>query len=102
VDRTELTMIYNMKKGKIHIENCQIKSIDKALIVANCLDTLEKEIGIKETEISFKDMFICPDIDLTILADSSDPMEKVLGKILIKMDKIKYGKRSDYKKYKTK
>jgi hypothetical protein len=87
-----------MKRAKIHIENCQIKSIEKAIIVAKCLDTLEKEIGIKETEISFKDMFICPDIDLTILANSKDPMEKILGKIFIKMDRIKYGKNSDYKK----
>jgi len=86
-----------MKRAKIHIENCQIKSIEKAIIVAKCLDTLEKEIGIKETEISFKDMFICPDIDLTVLANSKDPMEKLVGGIFIRMDRLKYGKHSNYK-----
>lgn len=87
-----------MKRSKIHIENCQIKSIEKAIIVSECLDILEKEIGIHEVEISFKDNFICPDIDLTILSNSEKPMEKLLGRLLIKLDRIKYGKNSNYKK----
>jgi hypothetical protein len=60
---------------------------------------MEKEIGIKEVEISFKDMFICPDIDLTEFANSDDPMEKLVGGLCIKLHKMKYGKDSKYQKH---
>ncbi len=89
-----------MKRSKIHIENCQIKSLEKAQKIATALDTLEKECGIHEVEISFKDMFICPDIDLTHLTNSSDPMEKLIGGLFIKFDVMKYGKKSVYKNIK--
>ncbi len=88
------------KRSKIHIENCQIKSLEKAIKIADAVDTLEKECGIHEVEISFKDMFICPDIDLTHLTNSNSPMEKLLGKLLIKLDVMKYGKNSKYKRIK--
>jgi hypothetical protein len=86
-----------VSRSLIHIENCQVKSLEKARILAKCLDTIEKEIGIKSVVISFKDCFICPDIDLTQLSNSPDPMQKLIGGIFIKMDKIKNGKRSNYK-----
>ena len=89
-----------MKRSKIHIENCQIKSLEKAFKIAEALDILEKECGIYEVEISFKDMFICPDIDLTILANSTEPMERLIGGLFIKLDKMKYGKNSQYFKNK--
>lgn len=85
-----------VKRSLIHIENCQIKSLEKAKAVAKALDILEKEMGIHEVEISFKNMFICPDIDLTILANSKQPMEKLIGELFIKFDKLKYGKKSPY------
>lgn len=89
-----------MPRAKIHIENCQIKSLEKAIIVADCLDKLEKEIGIHQVDISLKDCFICPDIDLTELANSEEPMLQLLGGLLIKLDKKKYGKLSRYKRLK--
>lgn len=86
------------KHSIIEIRNCQIKSIEKARIVCKMLDTLEKEIGIGRVEIAFKDNFICPDIDLLELYNSPDPMEKLIGCLLIRLDQIQYGKRSRYKK----
>jgi hypothetical protein len=84
----------------IHIENCQVKSLKKARRIAKLLDRLEKEIGIREVEISFKNTFICPDIDLNILRDSSKPMESILGKIFILLHNQEYGKKSKYKEVK--
>jgi hypothetical protein len=85
------------KYSLIHIEQCQVKSLEKAKLLCSLLDSLEKEFGIKEVEISFKDMFICPDIDLTILSNSNDPMEKIVGGLFIKLDRIKHGNKSNYK-----
>lgn len=85
------------KKNKypiIHIEGCQVKSLKKAKLLCKLLDEIEKEFGIKEVLISFKDVFICPDIDLTKLSNSTDPMEKLVGGVFIKLDKIKHGKTS--------
>lgn len=85
----------------IHIENCQIKSLKKAKLLCKLIDRIEKEFGIKEVEISFKNNFVCPDIDLTILSNSEDPMEKLIGGLLIELDNQKYGKKSKYKKVKA-
>lgn len=77
----------NKKESLIHIENCQIKSIEKAKLLCQALDTIEKECGIKEVRISFANNFLCPDIDLSILKKSKDPMEKLVGNLLIKIYK---------------
>ncbi len=89
-----------MKQGYslIHIEKCQVKSLKKAKLLCRLLDRMEKEFGIKEVEISFADNFICPDIDLTKLANSDDPMQKLIGNLFIKLDKKQYGKDSKYHK----
>jgi hypothetical protein len=84
----------------IHLENCQVKSIEKAKLLCKLIDTIEKEFGIKETEISFKNNFICPDIDLSLLSNSKIPMEKLVGKLLIKLDKQLRGNKSKYRKLK--
>lgn len=86
------------KRSLIHLEKCQVKSIEKAKILCECLDTMEKEFGIHSVEISVKNLFICPDIDLTVLANSSKPMEKLIGNLFIELDLKKYGKNSTYKK----
>lgn len=80
----------------ISIENCQVKSLAKAKLLCKALDILEKEVGMKEVLISFKNNFICPDIDLTVLSNSKNPMEKLIGGLLIRLDKKKYGKKSRY------
>lgn len=90
----------NMKRSIIHIENCQVKSLEKAQLLAKALDTIEKECGIHEVDISFKNCFICPDIDLTHLTNSQEPMERLIGGLFIKLDKMKYGKQSPYHKIK--
>lgn len=95
-------MAKKQKYSLIHLEQCQVKSIEKARLLCNLIDTLEKEFGIREVEISFKDMFICPDIDLTEISNSTDPMEKLIGGIFIRLDKVKNGKDSPYHKEKIK
>ena len=74
-----------MTRSIIHIENCQVKSLEKARLLARHLDQIEKEIGIKEVEISFKNCFICPDIDLRELNNSAFPMDNLLGRIFGKL-----------------
>lgn len=86
------------KHSLIHIENCQVKSLEKAQLLCKAIDTIEKECGIGVVRISVKDSFICPDIDLTILANSNEPMEKLLGGLFIKLDIMRYGKKSKYEK----
>ena len=85
----------------IHIENCQVKSLEKAQLLCKLIDQMEKEFGIRSVRISFKNNFICPDIDLTVLSNSTDPMEKLIGGLMIKLDKMKYGKKSPYYKEAT-
>ena len=82
-------------KSKMLFEGCQIKSKETLRVFCASLDRIEKTIGIKSVRISFDDMFICPDIDLTIFANSTDPMEKLVGEIFIKMNPEKYKDRND-------
>ena len=88
------------KYSLIHIENCQVKSLEKAELLCTLIDQLEKEFGIKQVEISFKNNFVCPDIDLTILSNSEIPMQKLIGGLMIKLDKMANGKKSLYSKCK--
>lgn len=91
-------MAKKRKYPLIHIEGCQIKSAEKLRKVCAALKVLEEEIGIKEVEFVFKDMFICPWIDLTEFTNSTDPVEQLVGGLCIKLDIMKYGKNSQYKK----
>lgn len=51
-------------------DNIQVKSLEKAKLLAQLLDTMEKEFGIKVCKISFTNCFICPDIDVDKLVDT--------------------------------
>lgn len=93
-------MIKGKKYSLIHLERCQIKSIEKARLLCSLLDTIEKEFGIREVEISFADNFVCPDIDLSELSNSGISMERLVGGLLIKLDKISHGSNSKYHKIK--
>ncbi len=70
----------NIRRGKIIIESLQIKSIDKARKLSQALSIIEEECGIHEVKIEFKDMFVCPWIDMDKLNDT--PMERLLRSIL--------------------
>lgn len=85
------------KYSLIHIEKCQIKSHNKLILFCKLIDKLEKEFGIKEVEISFKNNYICPDINLQLFADSEKPMESLIGKLFIKTNILKYNKKSKYR-----
>lgn len=84
----------NIKRSKVTLENCQIKSAEKFKAVAAALDILEKETFIKSGLICFSGMFICPDIDLVQFYKSGDPTERLLATICIALHVKQYGKRS--------
>lgn len=74
-----------IKRGKITLENLQVKSLEKAKRLAYAINIIEEECGIHEVEITFKDFFICPWIDLQDL-DSTE-MEKLVNKLFHKLIK---------------
>ena len=97
IENGYLADVRNKNKSPIiHIEGCQIKSREKLEIVCRCLDQLEKEIGIRSVNISLANLFVCPDIDLTEFSNSKEPMEALVGRLLIKIDNQIHGKKSKY------
>jgi len=73
-----------LNRGKIKLENLQIKSLDKAKKLAKSLEIIEEELGIHEVEISIKGFFVCPWIDLNELNNTG--MEKLLSELLSRSD----------------
>lgn len=64
---------------EIRLTGCQIKSLEKARVIAAALHTLEVEAGIKVCRITLTNCFICPDIDEVALDSlNQTPMERVL------------------------
>lgn len=84
-----------MPLSKLTLANCQIKSAEKFRAVCQAVDTLEKEMFIRSGQIKFKNVFICPDIDLIPFADSTDPTEALMGRLAIGLHLKRYGKRAD-------
>jgi hypothetical protein len=72
-----------MKHPEIILDGLQIKSIEKAKLLAQALTIIEEECGIKETRITLKNVFICPWIDLSKLNET--PMQELLKGILNKL-----------------
>lgn len=67
-------------KPKIILKGLQIKTLDKAKKLAYALNIIEEECGIKDTEIVFKDIFVCEWIDLEKLNDTE--MELLIKDLL--------------------
>jgi len=72
----------NIKRGKIRIENLQVKSLEKAKRLAAAIQVIEEECGIHEVEISIDNIFVCPWIDLGDL--DTTQMERLLAGLFIK------------------
>jgi hypothetical protein len=85
----------NMKESLFHLKNCQIKSAEKLKAVCAAIDTLEKETMIGSGRIKFTNVFICPDIDLLYFYHSSDPIERLIGGLCIRLHVKRYGKFSN-------
>ena len=68
-------------KSEIKLIGLQVKSLEKLRLLSNCLDTMEKEFGIKSVKITLEDCFICPDINLQLLNDNI-PMNKLLKEMI--------------------
>lgn len=86
------------KHPLILLEGGQIKSAEKLRRICAAITVLEEEFGIREVTIMFQDVFICPWIDLLEFTNSKDPMEQLIGGLCIKLDIMKHGKNSKYKK----
>ena len=76
-----------IKRGKIKLENLQIKSLAKAKKLAKALSVIEEECGIHEVEITIDGVFICPWIELHKLDGSG--MEKLLANLFFKTNNLK-------------
>ena len=72
-----------IKRGKILLQNLQVKSLKKAKMLARALEIIEEECGIHEVEIEIDGFFVCPWIDLTQMQGSE--MEKLLTELFIKV-----------------
>lgn len=75
----------NIKRGKIILENLQVKSLKKAKKLAKALEIIEEECGIHEVEIKIDSFFICPWIEMDKL--NSTEMEKLLADLFRKVTK---------------
>lgn len=53
-----------MKYPEITIDGLQVKSLKKAKKLSDAIGVIEEECGIKVVRITFKNMFICPWINL--------------------------------------
>lgn len=78
-----------IKRGKIILENLQVKNLEKAKKLAAAVTVIEEECGIHEVEISIDGFFICPWIDLKQLNETG--MEKLLSDLFFKASKQKNG-----------
>ena len=65
----------------IHITNGQIKSLEKAKIIAEALEVIEEEMGIGTTKLTFDDCFFCSDVNRKLLEKS--PMEENMRDIIL-------------------
>lgn len=77
------------------LENCQIKSAEKFREICKAIDIIEKETFIKSGQFQFKNVWVCPDIDLMVFYNSADPTENVVARICIHLHVKLYGKTSD-------
>jgi len=75
----------NIKRGKIKLENLQVKSLEKAQKLARALSVIEEECGIHEVEISIDGFFVCPWIELHQLSNTG--MEKLLADLFMNLKK---------------
>ena len=71
-----------IKRGKIILENLQVKNLDNAKKLAYALEIIEEECGIHEVEISLEGFFVCPWIDLSQLDNTG--MERLLAGLLMR------------------
>jgi hypothetical protein len=69
-------------RTEIILRGIQIKSLQKAQMLAKALSVIEEECGVHNVRISVIEPFVCSWIDLGAL--SMTPMENLLAKVLKK------------------
>jgi len=70
-------------KSEIILSDIQIKSLEKAKLLAECIRIIEEECCIGTTKITIQKSFICPEIDIDKLTDTK--MELHLRDILLQL-----------------
>lgn len=65
---------------EIALVGLQVKSFEKAKLLAGALDVIEVECGIGSVQIRVRDVFVCPDIDWH--GFSTTPMETLVQQLL--------------------
>lgn len=73
----------------LHFHGIQFKSLEAFKSFAHHLDAIEETVGIHSVTISMEDIFVCPDINWTLLTDDIVPMSP--------MEKLLYGLISELK-----
>lgn len=66
--------------SKIILKNIQIKSLEKAKKLAQAINTIEEECGIRNVEIVLKNCFVCEWIDFDKLNETE--MEKLIKELI--------------------
>lgn len=72
-----------VKRPRIVLEGIQVKSLEKFQRLAAAVNVIEEECGIHEVEITLKDIFFCPWIDVEQCR--STHMERLLIGLVNKM-----------------
>lgn len=65
-----------IKRPQIVLEGIQVKSVEKFKRLAAAVNVIEEECGIHEVDITLKDIFFCPWIDVEQCRET--PMERLL------------------------
>lgn len=77
----------NIKRPSITLEGIQIKSLEKFQRLAAAVNVIEEECGIHEVEITLKDIFFCPWIDVEQCR--STHMERLLIGMIEAMEPVR-------------
>ena len=82
------------KLSTLTLADCQIKGPDQFRSVCQAIDTLEINTFIRSGRIRFRNVFICPDIDLLVFYKSKNPTERLIAGLAIQLHVQKYRKHS--------
>lgn len=61
------------------------------------MDVLEIETFVRSGQFVFRNVFICPDIDLMPFYESDKPTERLIAGLSMRLHVAKYGKYSDHR-----
>lgn len=63
----------------------QVKSEEKAYKLAKAIDKIEKECGVNSVRVTFKNIFVCPDIKFDNMLITSNVTYRIVAELLKKL-----------------